>query len=131
MEELVITPRKKLETTILVFPQQLSDFDDFWSYWEWTQSLLEESGTAGLLQIVGFHPDFRFGDSEPSDLANFVNRSPYPLLHLLREESVSEAVAQYPNIDAIPERNALYLRRLSQATLQQLVYGHNEHGGTV
>lgn len=126
IQELIITPREELETTLLVVPDQLVDFDDFWSYWEWTQELLKESGAIGLLQIVGFHPDFRFADSEPEDAANFVNRSPYPLLHLLREDSISEAVDQYPDITGIPERNAVYLRRMSRATLRKLVNGRYE-----
>ncbi len=127
LEELVSTPRKELETSLVVIPNQFESFDDFWSYCEWVQELLEESGVSGLLQVVGFHPAFRFAESEFEDQANYVNRCPYPLLHLLREESVTEAVAQYPDISAIPERNALYLRRLSKATLERIVYGHHGH----
>lgn len=127
LEELVTKPRKELETTVLVIPSQLEDFDDFWSYCEWVQDLLVETGVSGILQVVGFHPQFRFAGSAVEDQANFVNRSPYPLLHLLREESVEEAVAQYPDISQIPERNAVYLRRLSKATLERIVYGHAKH----
>ena len=129
LQELVVSPRAKLETTIIVIPHQLSDFDDFWSYCEWTQDILIESAVEGLVQIVGFHPDFRFAGSEHEDAANYVNRSPYPLIHLLREESVEEAAEQYPDIASIPERNALYLRRLSKNTLEQLVYGHDDRQG--
>lgn len=127
LETLIRTPRKELETSIIVVPRQFESFDDFWSYCEWVQDLLQEGGVSGLLQVVGFHPHFRFAESEPDDSANFVNRSPYPLLHLLREESVTEAVAQYPDISAIPERNAVYLRRLSKATLERIVYGRHDH----
>ena len=126
LKELVLSPRTELETTIIVIPNQLSDFDDFWSYCEWTHELLEKSGVVGLVQIVGFHPLFRFAESEITDPANFVNRAPYPLLHLLREESVEEAAEQYPDIASIPERNALYLRRLNKSTLEHLVYGNDD-----
>ncbi|MEL6972302.1 MAG: DUF1415 domain-containing protein [Bacteroidota bacterium] len=128
LENLVISPRSELETTIIVIPHQLSHFDDFWSYWEWTQDILIESGVEGLVQIVGFHPGFRFAGSDYEDAANFVNRSPFPLLHLLREESVEEANEQHPDITSIPERNALYLRRLSKIKLEELVYGNDDRG---
>ena len=129
LEELVLTPRTSLETTIIIIPNQFPDFDDFWSYCEWTKEILTQSRVEGLVQIVGFHPQFRFAESEENDAANYVNRSPYPLLHLIREESVEEAAEQYPNIAAIPERNALYLRRLSKTSLEQLVYGNNDRPG--
>ena len=76
--------------------------------------------------MVGFHPDFYFGDSEEDDLAYYTNRSPFPLIHLLREESVEEAVAQFAEIDEIPERNAAYLRTLSKKALENLRIGHHE-----
>ncbi len=126
LSDLVAIDRQKLETTLLVFPNLFPDFDDFWAYWEWTQDLLVESKTEGLIQLVGFHPDFYFGDSEQEDLANYTNRSPYPLLHLLREESVEEAIAQFAEIDQIPERNAAYLRALSKKGLENLRIGHHE-----
>lgn len=118
--ELVATPRTKLETTLLVFPHLFPDFDDYWAFWEWTQELLVESATEGLVQLVGFHPEFYFSDSDPADLGNYTNRSPYPLLHLLREESVEEAVAQYGAVEEIPARNTLYLRTLEKQLLEDL-----------
>lgn len=126
LSDLVAIDRQNLETTLLVFPNLFPDFDEFWAYWEWTQDLLVESKTEGLIQLVGFHPDFYFGDSEEDDLANYTNRSPFPLLHLLREESVEEAVAQFSEIDEIPERNTAYLRELSKKTLEHLRIGHHE-----
>ena len=126
LSDLVTEDRQKLETSLLVFPNLFPDFDEFWAYWEWTQDLLQESKTEGLVQLVGFHPDFYFGDSDQEDLANYTNRSPFPLLHLLREESVEEAVAQFSDIDEIPERNAVYLRTLSQKALAHLRLGHHE-----
>lgn len=124
--ELVAAPRADLETSLLVFPHLLVDFDDFWAYWEWTQELLVATKTEGLVQLVGFHPDFYFGESDQDDLANYTNRSPYPLLHLLREESVEEVVSQFEGIDEIPTRNAAYLNTLKRQLLEDLRNGHDE-----
>lgn len=124
--ELVATPRTELETSLLVFPNLLVDFDDFWAYWEWTQELLVATKTEGLVQLVGFHPDFYFGENDPADLANYTNRSPYPLLHLLREESVEEAATQFEEIAEISARNMTYLRTLKKELLEELRTGHDE-----
>lgn len=131
LEQVVVTPRKELETTLLVITQQLTDFDDFWSYYEWAQELLEEGQVDGLIQLVGFHPDFRFAEQEDDAFENFVNRAPFPIIQLLREESVSEAVAQHPDITGIPERNSAYLRRFTRAALEKIVYVHNEGDSTI
>ncbi|MGH1436061.1 MAG: DUF1415 family protein [Lewinella sp.] len=126
LSDLVTINRAQLETTLLVFPNLFSEFDDFWAYWEWTQDLLVASKTEGLIQLVGFHPDFYFGESDQDDLANYTNRSPYPLIHLLREESVEDAISQFSGIDQIPDRNATYLRTLSKKVLENLRIGHHD-----
>lgn len=118
LERLVTTPRAILETTLLVIPQQLHDFGDFWDYCTWIHELLAESGAEGLVQTVGFHPEYVFAGAAPDDAANYTNRSPYPLIHLLREESVSEAVLAYPDISAIPARNIARLRALDKVALE-------------
>jgi hypothetical protein len=113
-------PREEVETTLLVLPHLLSDFDDFWAYVEWTEELVEQAGLRGLIQVVGFHPQFRFADSHGvNDAADFVNRSPLPILHLIREVSIAEAREAYPNIQEIPSRNAEKLRQLGYASLQR------------
>ncbi|RMF00116.1 MAG: DUF1415 domain-containing protein [Bacteroidetes bacterium] len=112
-------PREQVETSLVIIPQLFAAFDDFWAYVEWTEVLLEQAGLDGVFQIVGFHPYFRFADSlGPGDAADFVNRSPLPLLHLIREESISEARATYPDIEAIPARNARKLRGMTYTVLQ-------------
>jgi uncharacterized protein len=121
---LVDTPRTELETTLIVHPNLLLDFDDFWAYLEWITEILEENGIAELIQVVGFHPDYYFDDAGPADLANYTNRSPYPLLHLLRQESVTEAVVQHPDIADIPTRNMALLRTMNQQALELLRTGH-------
>ena len=72
---------------------------------ELAERLLAQLGYEGVYQIASFHPDYCFADADNDDAANFTNRSPYPMLHLLREASLSMAIDNYPDIDAIPQRN--------------------------
>jgi hypothetical protein len=115
--------REAVETTLLGHPHLLSDFRDFLDYLSWANDLVEEAGLTGVIQLVGFHPDYQFAGESPQDLAHYTNRSPFPLIHLLREESVSEAVDQYPNIDEIPQRNIAVLRKMSRDQLEGLRTG--------
>ena len=87
-------------------------------------SLRSDSRTtddSGTLQIASFHPDYQFAGTAPDDVANYTNRSPYPMLHLQREESVERAVDAYPDAERIPERNIATMRRLGLHGLLQLV----------
>jgi len=77
----------------------------------------------GLLQVASFHPDYRFADSDPDDIANFTNRSPYPTLHLLREDSVARAVAAFPDPEVIVERNIETLRSLGHEGWRRVLEG--------
>lgn len=115
---LVELGRDEVETTLVVHPNLLLDFDDFLAYSEWTEELLEKSGLEELIQIVGFHPDYYFDNTEKSDKGNYTNRSPYPMLHLIRKISVEEAIAGYPNIEEIPTRNVELLRNME---LEELI----------
>lgn len=115
--------REVVETTLIGHPHLLTDFRDFLDYLSWTEELLEEAGLTGVIQLVGFHPDYQFAGEAKDDLAHFTNRSPFPLIHLLREESVSEAVDQHPDIGEIPQRNIQYLRKMSLKTLERLRTG--------
>lgn len=118
--DLVEIDKKELETTLIVHPNLLNDFDEFLAYIEWTEELIQKGGVEGLIQIVGFHPDYYFEGSKKEDPANFTNRSPYPLLHLIRGESVEEAIEYYPNIKEIPKRNIELLRKMDVEELIKL-----------
>jgi hypothetical protein len=126
LEELAnITEKKRaeVETTLLGHPHLLPDFRDFLDYLAWANDLVEEAGLTGVIQLVGFHPDYQFAGEPSTDLAHYTNRSPFPLIHLLREESVSEAVDQYPDIDQIPSRNIQALRKMNRQALERLRTG--------
>ena len=106
------TPAEQIDTTLLVHPQVLGDFLDYNDFLDDADALVEELALDGVLQVASFHPDYQFAGSEPDAVENFTNRSPYPTLHLLREDSVSRAVDAYPDPDAIIERNVATLRAL-------------------
>jgi hypothetical protein len=117
-EELVLlrdTPAVQVDTTLLVHPFVLQDFLDYNDFLDNADALVEALELDGEFQVASFHPDYQFADSRPDDIENFSNRSPYPTLHLLREDSVSRAVEVYPDPDSIVERNYATLRELGHA----------------
>ena len=85
------------------------DYNDFLSV---VNTALEEVDLAGVLQVASMHPDYQFADTEPDEITNFTNRSPYPTLHLIREESIDEAVAAFPEAEMIFEKNMETMRKL-------------------
>jgi hypothetical protein len=112
---------EQVETTLLIHPQVLADFLDYNDFLDVADAALGELGLTGVLQVASFHPDYRFAGTAPDDAANFSNRSPYPMLHLLREDSIARAVAAVPDVAAIYERNIDTLRRLGAAGWHRLM----------
>jgi hypothetical protein len=112
MQRLRDTDAGEIDTTLLIHPHVLQDFLDYNEFLDAADAALEALSLEGVLQVASFHPDYRFAGTERDDAANCTNRSPYPILHLLREESVSRAVAAFPDPDAIVERNIATMERL-------------------
>jgi hypothetical protein len=110
-----------IETTLLIYPEAFVTFADYLDYLDIAERLLIEQGYEGIYQLASFHPDYCFDGSAPDDPANYTNRSPYPMLHLIREESIERAVAAYPHPENIPERNIELTRRLGLAKMQALL----------
>ena len=100
------------ETTLLIHPGALGDFLDYNDFLDVADDAVAELGLAGVIQIASFHPHYRFEGTAPDDIENYSNRSPYPMLHLLREASVERAVTSYPDVAKIPEQNIETLKRL-------------------
>lgn len=111
---------RDVETTLVAVPQLLADFDDFLDFLDAADAMLDESGWRGTFQLASFHPDYRFADASEDDRANFTNRAPYPMLHLLREDSVARAVDAIADPASIPKRNARLLREMSDAEFRRL-----------
>ncbi len=101
-----------LDTTLLIHPWVLNDFLAYNEFLDIADATLVELGLAGEIQIASFHPQYQFADTEPDDISNFTNRSPYPILHLLRESSIDQAVAAFPDAEKIFGRNIETMRRL-------------------
>lgn len=112
LQHLAQADPEAVDTTLLVHPGVLTDFLDYNDFLDIADAALEELGLDGVLQIASFHPDYQFAGTEPDDVENCTNRSPYPSLHLLREASIDSAVAAFPEAEAIFERNQETLRRL-------------------
>ena len=110
-----------IATSVLVFPEGLEDFDYYLGLLDDAQTVLEQMGLDGEIQLASFHPDYRF-EGEPIDaVGHFTNRAPYPLFHLLRETTVTTAIEMYPNPERIPERNIQTLERLGLAGIERLL----------
>jgi hypothetical protein len=108
------------ETVLLVHPWVLGDFIEYNDFLEVCEASIAELGLEGELQVASFHPQYRFAGTESEDIENYTNRSPYPMLHLLREASVERAVAAVPDTDEIYRRNIRTLRELGHAGWQRL-----------
>jgi hypothetical protein len=103
---------EETDTTLLIHPYVLTDFDDFTDFLDLVEVVVRMQGLAGKLQVANFHPDYCFADADPGDLSNYTNRAPYPTLHLIREASIDRAVAACPDASEIYERNIETLARI-------------------
>jgi hypothetical protein len=124
LQRLAACPIDTTETTLLVHPQVLIDFEDYNDFLDVADAAVEELGLEGVLQVASFHPDYRFEGTAADDIANATNRSPYPTLHLLREESIDRAVAAFPEAESIYEANMATMDRLGTdgwAALQRAI----------
>lgn len=109
------------ETSLLIHPRAMQDFDDYLNFLAMANDLLDYLGLEGIYQVASFHPQYRFEGTEPDDAENYTNRSPYPMLHLLREASLEMAIDRYPDVGAIPARNIELMNRLGVEKLRALL----------
>jgi uncharacterized protein len=112
---------QSVETTLLIHPQVLTDFYHYNDFLEAADELLVDMNLEGVYQVASFHPNYQFGGTEPEDAENYTNRSPYPMLHLLREDSLSVAIDNYPEVELIPERNIECMNTLGVEKLRDLL----------
>lgn len=117
-----IAPEER-DTTLLMLPQAMQDFLAFNDFLENVDALIETLDLAGVLQVAPFHPRFQFAGTHEDDASNNTNRAPYPTLHLLREDSIARAVEQFPEAEAIFERNIEVVERLGDAGWKALDVG--------
>ena len=129
-EELVLlreTPVEQIDTTLIVLPEVLTDFLEYNDFLDNADAVLEALDLPGILQVASFHPQYQFEGVAPDDVSNYTNRAPYPILHLLREDSVERAVAAFPDPDVIVERNIATLDKLGVDGWERLLSGEKPH----
>ena len=119
LEKLGKSAESELETTLLVHPDCLRVFEEYNQFLDLADAVLIELGQEGVIQIASFHPDYQFEGVDPDGPENYTNRSPYPMLHLLRESSVTRAVEGMSDPASIPARNQQLLRTLPRETLER------------
>ena len=110
----------RIETTFLIFPYSFQQFDDYLELVALSEKLLKQKGYEGIYQLASFHPLYQFADSAGRDAANYTNRSVYPMLHLLREDSIDTALEHYNGAENIPGRNILFARKKGLTYMKML-----------
>lgn len=129
LEHLLSSNDDAIATTLLVTLHHLHDFEDYLDFLTIAQQALEEAGLEGTLQLASFHPDYLF-EGEPADApSHFTNRSPYPMLHLIREAQVEAAIESHPDAEGIPDTNIKHLESLGIDGIMSLLApcgGHPE-----
>ena len=110
----------RCETTLLIHPWVLADFIEYNDFLDVCETTIAELDLEGELQVASFHPQYQFAGTQPEDIENYTNRSPYPMLHLLREASIERALAAVPDASEIYRKNIRTLRSLGHAGWQRL-----------
>lgn len=123
LKMLVVTEANKIETTLIIHPYLLTNFYDYNDFLGVADTLLQKEHLEGIIQIASFHPQYQFAGTDQDAAENYTNRSPYPMLHLLREASLEHILAHYPQPELIPERNIETLNRLGLERIQTILKG--------
>ena len=109
-----------IETTLLILSGCFEDFDDYLDLVTLAEKIVQRNNYEGIYQVASFHPDYCFEGADETDAANYTNRSPYPMLHLLREESIEKVLERFPDPESIPERNINWAREKGLAYMRAL-----------
>ncbi|ODM31712.1 hypothetical protein A6779_06000 [Marinobacter adhaerens] len=122
----------EIETTLLIHPDVLQDFELYNEFLDAADGLLAYLDMEGVYQIASFHPGYQFEGTEPDAAENYTNRSPFPMLHLLREASLEAAIDSYPDVDSIPQRNIELMNELGSEKMRSILrscVGESTHKG--
>lgn len=111
----------EIETTLIIYPNHLTEFEQYLDFIEMAEALLLEYNYEGIYQIASFHPQYCFQGEKPEDPANYTNRSPYPMLHLIRESSLEQALQSYSHPEKIPEINSQLLRTMGLKKIESML----------
>ncbi len=116
----ILNTNDGIATTLLILKDGFEVFDDYLDLVSIAEKLLKKEGYEGIYQVAGFHPLYMFEGTAADDAANYTNRSPYPMLHLLREDMIESALERYQNPDEIPERNIRFAREKGETYMRKL-----------
>jgi hypothetical protein len=112
---------ESIVTTLVIHPEVLQDFDTYNQFLLSSDQLIVMLGLEGVYQIASFHPDYQFADTDPGDVENYTNKSPYPMLHILRESSLDAAIDNHPDVSEIPTRNIRLMREMGADKMRVLL----------
>ncbi|MCO7223124.1 DUF1415 domain-containing protein [Pleionea sp. CnH1-48] len=117
----LLDKQTSIETTLLIYPEHFFLFHEFWAFVERCEQWLEQHEYEGTYQLAHFHPEYVFADSDEQDAANYTNRSPYPMIHILREASIENVLQGVKSPEKIPQRNITHARRLGREQMAELL----------
>jgi hypothetical protein len=118
----LLEKQPEIETTLFILANITQDFEEFLDFLEIASELLVDQGYEGIFQLASFHPDYLFAGSDDADAANYTNRSPYPMLHIIREKSLAKALEHYASPELIPERNIQFCREQGLEAMISLLH---------
>jgi hypothetical protein len=121
LNEMQLADDDDLPTALFIVTQALADFDDYLDWLFLCEDLLEQAGLEGDIQLASFHPHYEFEGEEAESMTNYSNRSPFPMIHFIRENHISEALKTVTKPEAIPKRNKRHMQRLGKEGLLQLM----------
>lgn len=117
------TPAEQIDTTLLIHPFVLTDFLDYNEFLDVADAAVEDMQLDGELQVASFHPQYQFAETDENDISNYTNRAPYPILHLLREDSIERAVEAFPEASEIFDKNIETMEKLGHDGWDRLDVG--------
>ena len=116
-----------IDTAFFVTPNAFEAFEDYLIFVDMAEAILIDFNLEGVFQLATFHPKYQFAGTKTDDAENYTNRSPYPMIHILREESVETAVLHYPNVEEIPANNIKKMETLGSDFLEQHLLKYKKH----
>lgn len=120
-ELLALHKDTQVETTLLILSKSLIEFSLFNDFLDMADTVLDDMKLDGVFQIASFHPDYQFAGTQVDDAENYTNRSPYPILHLLRESSLDSAIDRHPDTSQIPHDNIDLMNKLGNQHMDSLL----------
>ncbi len=120
MKLLDVKAAADIETTLVIIPDHLNDFFDYNQFLNWAEKLIKRNNWTGVYQLASFHPEYCFAGAEPEDAENLTNRAPYPIVHIIREESLEKALEFYKGVEEVPENNKRRVEALTAEEKQKL-----------